>query len=654
MIGIEPILHLLVYLAALFGTLPVIRFLDSWVILGLVLATLLGVVGDRRGHYLLKKTPATLLSFGLFGLFLLQVSRANLVEPLIHMLCLLLAVRLATEKSPRNILQLFLLATIILAASSMLTLDMAYLAYLVLLILLVTFGLVLLTFYASDRQLRLGRRDWRLLLKVMTLLPVGSLLLMLVLFVVLPRTQMPLWNFLNPKPTAVIGMSDEVRPGTVLELSTSGRIAFRVEVEKLPVDSLYWRGIVLNQLEGQVWKRSAQVPKETLVAEPSSEILLNFFTEPKSDRYLVTLDQPRSVEQIRHRQGLDGVVTGRWGSGRKLRYQVRAQPAAYSRLEDSSELYLQLPEKLSARVRDVGRQVASAGETNRQRIDQLERFFLQQNLSYSARRLPATENPVETFLFETRRGYCEYFASSFALLLRLAGVPARLVGGYLGGDYNDLGGYYLVGEDLAHVWVEALDDEGRWLRIDPSRLATNAEQALLASRQQGLPRLRVLGDALLHNWSRLVLNYDLRQQFSLIREVGQQVRGIGELKTVDLRLLLWMLSALALIAGRLLWQRHRKRDQLLIRAYRKQVARSAGLEDLPVDLGLFALAKQSGEELCRRFAEVYGRSIYRGEALSQADYQQLRQIIRQLRGRRFSLAVEKLSRVGDNSNSPDG
>lgn len=651
MVGVERVLQWLIYLAALVGTLPVLPYLHWWAQLGLLVALSLGIVGERRGQYLLKSTPATILSFSLFGLFLLQVSASNLVAPLIHMLCLLLAVRLATEKSPRNILQLFLLATIILAASSLLTLDMAYLVYLVLLILLITTGLVLHTFYASDQRMRFVRREWQLLSKVLAILPAGSLLLMLALFVVLPRTQMPLWNFLNPKPTAAIGMTDEVRPGSVAELAESGQVAFRVEVQELPADRLYWRGIVLNRLDGKIWKRGKEIPEEKLLLQPSAEVLLTFFSEPKADRYLVTLDQPRVVERVRHRMANDGVATGRWSAGRKVSYRVRAQPTARSRLQGPAETYLALPDNLSARVRAVGAQLAAPGGGFQQRVERLEAFFLRQKLSYSNQRLPPTENPVATFLFETRRGYCEYFASSFAILLRLAGVPARLVGGYLGGDYNELGGYYLVGEDLAHVWVEYLDDGGLWQRIDPSRLAVNAEEELLGGRRQGLSAFVVLSDALRHSWSRSVLNYDLRQQFGLLRQIGQQVRGVPGLGAVSRTSLLWVLPLSIATGAVLLRHRRSKRDIRLIRLYRQQVAQCCGLDKLPADLGLYGLARRSGEDLCRRFAEIYGAAYYRGQALQDADYRRLRKMIRELRDRHFSIELEKQAPVGDNDSS---
>ena len=375
-----------------------------------------------------------------------------------------------------------------------------------------------------------------MLLKIMFVLPVSSLLLMLLFFVVLPRTQTPLWNFLNPKATAITGMTDQVRPGSVSTLAQSSQTAFRVETKRLPVDTLYWRGIVLNQLDGQTWVRSPSLPQEKLESAVESEVLLNFYGEAKANRYLITLDQPHTIAGLKHELSGDGVVTGRRTAGRKVNYQVRAQYAARSRQLGPSDNYLRQPPQLSKRVQEVGRQVAQ-GVDYQAKLGRLKKFFLSQQLSYSSRQLPVTSDPIDTFLFDSKRGYCEYFASSFALLLRTAGVPSRLVGGYLGGEYNALGGYYLVGEDLAHVWVEALDDQGDWQRIDPSRLAINAEQALLQSRQRGMLSYQAISDALLHYWSRLVLNYDLRQQFDLVRQVARQVREFKSLRPESMTIL---------------------------------------------------------------------------------------------------------------------
>lgn len=637
MVDVKLVLQVLVYLSSLVGMLPLIPFVNSWILALFGLGFILGICGDYNGRSLLGNRLATLLAGGFFLHFFIQVSLTNLVVPLVNLLSLLLALRLAGEKSPRHILQLFLLATIVLAASSMLTLNLAYLFCLILIILFVTAGLVLLSFYASAPQLSFSRRYWVLLIKTIAILPAASLILMLALFVILPRTQTPLWNFLNPESTAKTGMSDQVKPGTVTDLATNEQLAFRVETERLEPDALYWRGIVFNKLDGQTWQRSDGIPEEDIITAPESEIELTFYSEPKVNRYLVTLDRPVEVKSIRHNQSPDSVIEGRFQDNRSISYKVRAQYQARSRQVDNGSDYLALPQNLSARLLSVADRI-KAGDSFSSKRELLDRFFLQQGLSYSASRLPQTEQAVDSFLFDSRRGYCEYFASSYALLLRMAGIPSRLVGGYLGGAFNQIGGYYLVYESSAHVWVEALDDAGIWQRIDPSRLAINSDEAFTLNRQQGISTLGAMVDAAVHGWSRFVLNYDLHRQIGVFRNLTRQARQLKQLDPKSLKPMLWLLPGLLPLVVWYLWMRRQSRHLRVMKKYRLLMAHVAGLESLSPDVGIFEIAELSGHPLCQKFADIYGEAVYQDRALDDSEYRQIRHIVRNLKHQ--SAAIE--------------
>ena len=267
MMAVEKILQLLATLVALVSVAPTFFFLYLPVQVLISCLLLVGFIIDRRNGRRLPPLPATLLSFVFFFFYLAQMSRSNIVEPLVNMLVLLLAVRLITEKSGRNLLQIFVLSTFILAASSLLSLSAGYLASLILLVGLVTFGLLLTSFYATDPSLRLNRRQWQSLLRTGAILPIGSLLLMLFFFVILPRTQYPLWNFLNPAPKSTAGFSEEVKPGSLANLGSSGEPAFRAEMIEIDPMELYWRGMVLNQTDGRSWTRSKFPPADQMIIE---------------------------------------------------------------------------------------------------------------------------------------------------------------------------------------------------------------------------------------------------------------------------------------------------------------------------------------------------------------------------------------------------
>jgi hypothetical protein len=212
--AVERVLHLLATLVALTGVSPAFLYLDPavQVVFGLTLVG--GLAADHRRFRLLPGLPATLLSLLFAAFYLLQMNLTYIVEPLINLLVILLAVRLVTEKNGRNLLQIFVLSTFVLASSSLLTLSAGYLLALILLIALVAFGLLLTSFYATDPGLRLDRQQWFSLLRTGAILPLGALLLMITFFVILPRTQHPLWHFLNPGSRPTAGFSEEVRPGT--------------------------------------------------------------------------------------------------------------------------------------------------------------------------------------------------------------------------------------------------------------------------------------------------------------------------------------------------------------------------------------------------------------------------------------------------------
>lgn len=636
MVKIRTLLNLLTYAACLLGVAPLFPHLELGARIGFPLALVAGILFDRRQRYPFKTATVTVLSVALFALYATRISLDDLVGPVVNILTLLLAVRLLTEKTGRNYLQIFVLTIFALAGSSLLSLSSAFFVYLVLLVTCVTVGLVLLPFHAIDSRLRLPRRKARTLLSVAGLLPAGSLLLMLVFFFILPRTQHPLWNFLNPAATATAGFTEEVAPGSVAGIAAVKALAFRAESPQLPPDQLYWRGIVLNKVEGGTWVRATPPAAEAGRVSGGRSVQQTIYPEPKQGRYLFALDLPLNLSGIRARRSADLVHTAR-RSGSRRKYQ--AVSLVGGRLEATAapdlDFYLQVPGPLTGRLRDAAGQIAAGEPTDREKVARVEAFFRAQQLVYATDDLPGSTDPVDEFLFLKKRGYCEFFASSFATLLRLSGVPARLVGGYYGGKYNEMGGYYLVTEDTAHVWVEALIDGRQWIRVDPSRLAQNAAAALVEPRAQRLVLGRRLLDAVNYHWNRAVITYDLGRQLQLLRRVNVQARQLRisfDFGTA-LRYLLIPAVALAALAG-LIRRLRSSREERILRTFLRRVQKKHRLGRIPETVGLEALAKRVDDPLCREFAEIYGRALYRDRKLTAEELQRLRDLVRGLkRGR---------------------
>jgi hypothetical protein len=184
--------------------------------------------------------------------------------------------------------------------------------------------------------------------------------------------------------------------------------------------------------------------------------------------------------------------------------------------------YLQLPAGYSPRIRRLAEEL-SQEKTEEGMIDELYRFLKYGQFYYTMTDLPVSDHPLEDFFFVHQKGNCEYFASSLAVMLRMVGIPSRLVGGYQGGYYNNTGKYYMVLQKNAHVWVEAYLDGYGWKRLDPTTSQTLDPPSSLYESEVFL-RLKLLLDTLNYYWNRVIINYDFSRQVAIARKIQSTLR----------------------------------------------------------------------------------------------------------------------------------
>jgi hypothetical protein len=275
-----------------------------------------------------------------------------------------------------------------------------------------------------------------------------------------------------------------------------------------------------------------------------------------------------------------------------------------------------------------------SGGDDRAKIGLLENYFRNGSYRYSTRDLPTGDKAIEHFLFDKKQGHCEFFASSFALLLRAAGVPCRLVGGYLGGEYNDIGGYYLVNDAKAHVWVEAYIEGSGWLRIDPSSFAANAGEVWAASGIRSLKlRISLMLDSFNYAWNRSVINYDFEQQLNIANNIGSRLQGINPAKMLRSSLIYIVVGILILV---LLFAVSRtsllgSREQLIISRFLQVVGRNFKISIRDGRTGLFEIAAASGSSHVSDFVAIYAGVIYRDRRLTDEEYRRLKQILQDIK-----------------------
>ena len=633
MVRIKRLLDLLSGVVALLSMGPILVYLDRPLLLVALLAIPAGFWCDRREHYPLPTWLATLVALCGMAFYAMQITRAEVAMSVVHAMVVLMVVRLLTPKEGRDYLQIFVLALFILAGSSLIHLEIGFIVYLVLLVFGVTLGLVLLTVHVTDQNLLMTRPDLKKLIKVGLIIPAVSLLLMMVFFVILPRTQHPLWDFLNPSAKGVAGLAETVQPGSFAEIAGVKALSFRAEGPELAPEDRYWRALVLNQPKDGRWIRS-EPPRERAarVAGPAPVIFM-IYPEPRNNSYLMTLDRPIKVAEVRYKQTVDQMYIAHRPLDRRIRFEVQASPGARLQVSGSVDraFYLQPPAEVSPRMRQVAASIGDASEDVTVRINALADFFRNQNLSYAQDNLPSGSDPVDSFLFEKKRGYCEYFASAYITLARLAGIPARLVGGYYGGDYNSMGGYYLVTEETAHVWVEVLTDDNSWQRIDPSQWAINVAATLGARDREQLSSLQQLIDSLNYHWVQAVVVFDLGRQISLFREAGDRFRNLRSVRAPEgwQKIAAGVLVGVVLVAGTFRLRRKSKEARLL-EAFRDRIRRRYGTEILLPGSGLAEIGEQLDNEECRQFARIYYGAVFRDRVLTSQEIVDLKGLLKRI------------------------
>ncbi|HTD04254.1 DUF3488 and transglutaminase-like domain-containing protein [Undibacterium sp.] len=368
--------------------------------------------------------------------------------------------------------------------------------------------------------------------------------LTVVAFVLFPRMQGPLWGLPGDANAGRSGLSDSMSPGNISSLALSDDIAFRVKFAGTapPKSLLYWRGIILDQFDGRSWTQNRQpVSGSTevsyrLAGEPiAQEIIL----EPSEQRWLFALDLPKAAPQP---EGAASHLSARMELrtaqpvGKRLRYQVTSYPHYALQTEINPNLLsraLELPPGYNRRTLAYAAELRKRFKDDAQIVNAVLQFFRAGKFSYTLDPPLLGENSVDDFLFNTREGFCEHYASSFVVLMRAAGVPARVVTGYQGGALNMIDGYLEVRQADAHAWAEVWLAGRGWLRVDPTAAVAPGRVSLntplprhgiagMFSMGGGsvLANLRMRWDALNNGWNQWVLNYNNGTQRDLLRALG--------------------------------------------------------------------------------------------------------------------------------------
>jgi len=375
----------------------------------------------------------------------------------------------------------------------------------------------------------------------------------IVLFLFFPRLPGSLWS-IPRDDEAVTGLGEQMSPGSISELIESHDAALHVRFEGPPPPPAqrYWRGPVLHDFDGYTWRRSRgafgpPAPVEFAGTSYRYEITL----EPSRHRVLIALELPRGLPQqvplvtstfdyqLIGAQPITSAISYRLESFPLHRNTQRLQPSL-------RRVDLALPRGRNPRTLELAQSLRAGASDDRAYIDAVLDYLRRGGFKYSLAPPRLNADSVDELLFKTREGFCGHYASAFATLMRAGGIPARVVTGYLGGEWNRFGEYLMVRQSDAHAWTEVWLEGSGWVRVDPTaivapeRLTRELDDVLTTA--SGAPRrLRVPAwisstvqawQAMNAWWQDEFIEFNTFKQFNLLGVFGFKDRDWEALVTL--------------------------------------------------------------------------------------------------------------------------
>jgi hypothetical protein len=477
----------------------------------------------------------------------------------IHLVLFAMIVRLFSARTTRDCLFLALLAFSAILAAAILTVDTAFIGFF-----LVFLALGVSTFTAFEMwrsaegaawtPLQSGTPAARRLHRALSFTSIAvalcAILAGTIIFLVIPRFRAGYLSGFNLQSGLISGFSDEVELGRIGEIQQSNAVVMRIRVEgdDTRAQGLHWRGIALTSFDGRRWftdERQNLAASQSMdewihlrrpggaASRRQHQLRYSVLLEPMASDSIFVAAEPlqirgqfnsnaaagRAIRRVYLLQDQTGSLSNPFRNFANVRYEaiselprasdeeLRSSAARYS--ASIRNIYLQLP-SLDPRIPALARQIAGNARTPLDQARAIERY-LPSNYLYSLDLAgPAPSDPLAHFLFERRAGHCEYFAAAMTVLLRSLGIPARYVNGFLGGDYNDIGGDFIIRARHAHSWVEVYFPEYGWVTFDPTPPAGDRPVGLLT-------RLSFYWDWVELQWSEWVINYDFLHQDTLVQ-----------------------------------------------------------------------------------------------------------------------------------------
>lgn len=566
--------------------LPFLFHLPSWI--GILFFVLLGVDALRL-HNKQKPLPKLLLILAAaagLAIILLQFHTLFGLGAGSALLLIMLGFKTLEIRTHRDAMLTLFLGYFVVITGFLFSQSLQFLPYLLVTAFVLTVALHQLNDFNGQQPLRQHLRSAFFMFAL-------AVPVMLVLFVVFPRLSSPLWA-LPQANQARTGISDSMEPGDISQLLQSSAPAFRVSFKnnQPPQKPLrYWRGPVLSQFDGSRWSkanyRNIKEPTNLKITGGLQQYTLTL--EPHHRHWVFPLDMPASATQGT-KLSAEYELLSQTPIREIKRFQLSS--ATHYKLDNSLDaqvlrLALELPENAAPKTRQLAAELWLESGNASEYVKKVLAYFNQQPFSYTLRPRRLLNDRTDHFLFTTQEGFCEHYASSFVVLMRAADIPARVVTGYLGGEWNDTAKYLLIRQSDAHAWAEVWLPEQGWVRVDPTgaiapeRINSSITDALsdnsslpMLTRFNLLNRLSLQWDTLNYYWTLWVVGYDSGRQNSLLDKLSLGLQSWG--RTLMTLLISTLIIALgwALIFILRYW---RQRPDPVVLSYQKFTRKLAGI-----------------------------------------------------------------------------
>ncbi|MCL5042883.1 MAG: DUF3488 and transglutaminase-like domain-containing protein [Gammaproteobacteria bacterium] len=459
------------------------------------------------------------------------------LDAAVMLLLLLFMLKLLEMRSPRDALVVIYLGFFIIATAFLFDQGIPLTLY-------QCFSLLVLVSALVGLQQSAGRNDPARAMRTAGVLLLQAIPLMLVLFMLFPRIG-PLWSVNAPGQGATTGLAESMSPGDIADLARSSNLAFRVSFDdEIPAQSdLYWRALTLSTFNGREWSHS-QLSSQALTRpwQPAGdEISYQVLTGASQQRWAFSL-RGATTSDSNMVLTRDFMLQARRPFTQTTAYRASSWPD--SRLDpdglDSLQerLYLSLPQGVDPRSRAWAEELREEYPDDEDLVAALLQHFNREPFHYTLRPPTLGRHTNDEFLFDTQRGFCAHYAGAMTFVLRAAGIPARVVAGYQGGEINPRGNYVLVHQFDAHAWVEVWLPGQGWVSVDPTfqvapeRIEQGLQQALQgegsfledsplsAARYRNIDwvnRLRLGWDEVNFQWQMRVLSYQSERQGDFFR-----------------------------------------------------------------------------------------------------------------------------------------